>query len=184
MNNINLGYLGEVTLKYIVKDKVISLKKKNNGTIYLFESIANYLANKNETSNFKGIPDTLDIRYVDDANKIPDDENSKSILKQEYSIPIVLSEVEKITDTSNEVSPAAVIHYQSVINYSYLSTSRPEDAAAFYICLYSTLVTGIESQVRKMLAYIKVEEQELNLIQPGTQAILTWDITINNKSTT
>lgn len=170
-NNSMLSYSGKVNIKFNIGNKIISIDSHNTGTEDLFISLANYLAgNTIKDSNLYLIPSVIDIRYSSSEGTIS---SSETFLKQEYSIPI--TRVDISNTNSNNTSHTSVL-YETTITYNYLRDSYNANNK-YYICLYSNLD---KDGNRKRLAYLDFSGDYIELIQPGTQAILTWTLEINN----
>lgn len=172
-NNSMLSYSGKVNIKFNIGNKIISIDKHNTGTDDLFISLANYLAgNVNKNPSLGLIPSVIDIRYSNSKGTIG---SSETFLKQEYSIPITRVD---ISNTNSNNTPHTSVLYEATITYNYLRDSY-DASNKYYICLYSNLD---KDGNRKRLAYLDFSGDYIELIQPGTQAILTWTLEINNTS--
>lgn len=171
-NNSMLSYSGKVNIKFNIGNKIISIDSHNTGTEDLFISLANYLVgNTIKNSNLCLIPSVIDIRYSSQEGSIND---SETFLRQEYSIPITRVDIGK----TNDDTPHTSVLYEATITYNYLRDSYNANNK-YYICLYSNLDKDGD---RKRLAYLDFSGDYISLIQPGTQAILTWELEINNTS--
>ena len=174
-NNSTLSYFGKINIKFKVNDRLIYINTHNTGCSALFSSLANYLAGNIINSGELGdsrlalIPSTLDIRIGENIN------NSVSFLKEEASIPITR------IDASKTNSDHTSVLYEATISYNYLSRaydSERDSDSNFFLCLYSN---EDRNNTRQRLAYLDFNRSYMSLIQPGTQAILTWTLEISNQ---
>ena len=156
--NTNMKYEGLVDLSITINGKKTKINSKNNGLPDLFRIISKALAG-NDVSNEK--MSHIDLRY----NTI-EDETFISCLTNKQS----LSQLTYNLNNGSWITRAA-----STIPYSSFAISRFELLNAKSFRLY-LMAKDLD------LAYVKINEEVLRNIIPGTQALVEWVLKISNYS--
>lgn len=171
MNTMNFGYRGSVTLNILIKDKIITLKKYNKGTEYLKKAFAKWL-----TGNFQpfDIPETLDFRYASSSEPI--DSDFVTCLNQE--IGLTGKVFVKATDENLSLEDAWVARFSASIPFSALSHNSFSNTESYR--LYLTGSYDSEESTYHDLAYIPIDDEDLQNFTQGTQMIVEWNMELLN----
>lgn len=174
MNETSLGYKGIVQIKLRIKDKIVDLTIKNNGTDYFKKAFCKFL-----TGNYGGssdIPQMLDLRRkVEEASV----EKWTTCLNQE----IILSGKTYLltTDSSLGINNNWVARFNAAIPYSaLLDPISDDDTGEYRFYLYGSFDNKDVEERYHDLAYIDIDAQSLSNITEGTQALLEWSMQLLN----
>lgn len=173
MNLTELQYQGTVKLYIKVKDKVIELKKHNNGTAALQELFAKFMSswlekitpdsemNRNNWNDARSyLPRYIDLRRS--ADKV---EWSTCLLNR-----INITGRKAVINEDNEW----VARFTSTIRYQDLiDTIDATDTDTFRFYMYTV---GEDARTIVDLAYLDVTAIDVAKLSPGTQIIIEWDM--------
>lgn len=172
MNETILNYIGDVNVKIIAGDKVLTVEKHNAGLPLLKKIICKYL-----TGNYSGnyeVPQFLDLRY--NANpELPDDQKTwTSYLTTDISL------TGKVYEYSSKYSNW-IAKFNATINHNNLIGDITEsDPGEFKLVLVSGYNSNEPKESYQELAELPIEAYVLARITPGTQAIVEWVMQIKN----
>lgn len=165
-NTTNMNYIGNVTLKLKIKDKIITLKNHNAGSDYLMQSFAKFI-----TGNYEGdrdIPKYLDLRTS--ANN-----GSTWTTCLTQTLPITSAYFE------NDSEEGWVARFTTTIKYEILISPISETSSNMYrLYLYSGKDDSTPAELYHDLAYMSVSAQDLAVISPGTVGIVEWSMKLQN----
>ena len=150
-------YIGEVKVRLIVKDKIIEISGHNSGTAFLQKAFSKFLTNNFSTSD---IPALLDLRL-----------SGTSLLNQ--NIPLSGSNYQ--LDESEQRWQAAftaVISYDTLSNHSQLNANP----SLYLKTAYNSFDSSSSLQD---LAFIEIDKDIINNIQPGIQILIEWYMYLN-----
>lgn len=156
IEDINIGYVGNVNIKIPVNGKLVNIHKKNKGLSELFRIIAKSLTG-GDTSSDK--PSYIDLRFLNNYGEW------QSCLSKKQSI----AQLSFNMQDGNWVTRAA-----SSIPYSALTItpiSELGEGRLFRLYLLNK---------NNDLAYIDVNSEDIYNITPGTQAFVEWILKIVN----
>ena len=174
MNKTDLGYKGIVQIKLKIKDKIINLTTKNNGTDYFKKAFCKFL-----TGNYGGnpdIPQMLDLR-----KKIEDSSVVKWVtcLNQE----IILSGKSYLltTDSNLGIDDNWVARFTAAVPFdALLEPISDTDTSEYRFYLYGSFDSKDIDERYHDLAYINIDAESLSNITQGTQALLEWSMQLLN----
>lgn len=172
MNETILNYIGDVTIKLKLGDKVITLENHNAGLPLLNKTICKFL-----TGNYGGpyeTPQFLDLQY-----------NANPSLSEESKVWVTyLYSQESLTGKMYEKSAKYnnwIAKFTAVINHNNLVNDVVEsDPGEFRIVLLSGYNPNKPEESYQPLAELPIEAYMLARITPGTQAIVEWAMQIKN----
>lgn len=156
INDLDIGYIGNVNIKIPVNGKMMNIHRKNKGLSELFRIISKALAG-NDISNDK--PSYIDLRFLNDYGEW------QSCLSRKQSI----AQLSFNMQDGNWVTRAA-----SSIPYSALTItpiSELGEGKLFRLYLMSR---------NDDLAYIDISSDDVYSITPGTQALIEWILKLVN----
>lgn len=172
-NITNLLYVGNVTLKLKIKDKVVTLSQHNRGLPALQRAFCNFLTSNTITN--EDVPQFLDLRYKGNNNFGKD--NTMLLNK----LPITGKSWEEgkyiynnsSTESTYIAKLTAVLSSNSLIRK--ISNTETEEFR-FYLLSGSNGIVNDQVSGYFDMAYLNVSAESLSLIGPGTQAIIEWSL--------
>lgn len=177
--NTGAGYVGEVTLTYIVDDKKIKVKKYNKGWSRLFQFIARSLSSDFNTG--VGRPKFLDIKcraQSPDAvwetclfNYVP---VSASL---NYWDDISMNNYGGVNYYATLTATISFNMINKAILDGYISS---DDCALFLLSEMGDGVTPSTDSPYRM-AQLLLDISSLKSVNPGTQVIVEWNLKFFNK---
>lgn len=172
MNETILKYIGDVTVKIKVGDKVITLDNHNNGTPLLNKIICKFL-----TGNYGGIhevPQYLDLKYNSNPALSEESKTWETYLSTQIALTgKVYEQSEKYNNWIAKFT--AVIYHNNLLNG--ISENDPGEFKLVLLSGYNSTAPDTSYQV---LAELAIESYMLARITPGTQAIIEWVMQIKN----
>lgn len=165
INNLKFIYKGNVKLKLMISDKVVTLEEHNSGLPRLSQTFCNMLIGNPITR--EDIPEYLDLRYSNDGGTTW---TSNLITRVYLSGKSVDYDSEENTYTAN---------FNAVISYNMLQQPIDRnDPRPYRLYLYSGALSADTGHYD--LAYLDVSAATLSNISPGTQVIVSWSMQIVN----
>lgn len=172
LNETVLSYLGNVTVKIKINDKIIKLEDKNAGLPLLRKNICKYL-----TGNYGGtseIPQFLDLMYNADPSLDEDHKTWVTYLSNQISLTGKVFEYSAKYDNW-------VAKFTAIINHNNLLNDVAEnDPGEFKLVLLDGYKPNDPESSYQPLAELHIESYMLARITPGTQAIIEWVMQIKN----
>ena len=153
MNDINLGYKGNIKITYRIKGKVVEKYYHNEGLPNLFRIISKALTG---ASIYNERPTTIDLREKVNGSW-------QTLLNSGGTATALL-----YTQDSNG---DWVARATTTISYSQLTTTTFSPSGEYR--LYLSSQTGD-------LAYLPVDGSDLSNIEQGTQALVEWTLKVSN----
>ena len=167
VNNTSLKYQGNVEIKLIIKDKVITLEGHNSGLPALQESFCRIM-----TGGYRGtcdIPQYIDLKYFNTETS-----TWKTYLTTRVSLSAAAWKWSTIYN--NYVAKFTGILNASMLVDSILATSSTQ----FRLYLYTDPDVADEETAYRDLAYLDVDAASLSRITPGVQALIEWTMQIKD----
>lgn len=165
-NTTNINYVGNVTLKVKIKNKVITLKNHNAGLDYLMQSFAKFI-----TGNYEGdrdIPKYIDLRTSADNG-------STWVTCLTKTLPLSSAYFE------NDSAEGWIARLTATIKYEILISPISETSTNLYrLYLYSGKDESTPSELYHDLAFMNVSASDLAVISPGTLGIIEWSMKLQN----
>lgn len=156
-NAIILPYKGIVTIKFKIKDKIVSFENHNAGLPRLGKSFCKFITGNATTDE--------DIPYYLDIIKQVDGAADSSILINKIHLSGRYWEYS---------DPNYVAKFTAVVSYSSLKQSiNRSDSGTFKLYMYSA------GALSEALATMVITAESLSLISPGTQAIIEWSMMLD-----
>lgn len=167
VNETPLVYSGEATIKLKVGTKVIQLHKHNAGLKALKLFFCKCIVNDSDSATYR--PQFIDLRYANSSTASEAD--WISIL---YNKAVISSRVwEYSTDQENYIAVLSATIPKSLIQDDV--SEMVDKSFRFYLC------NNKEGREDMDLAYLPVSQEYLQLIVPGTSAIVEWTMQLLNE---
>lgn len=175
-NNItNLLYVGNVSLKIKVKDKIIKVDNHNKGLPALQRAFCEFITGNIITN--ESVPQFMDLRYKN--HNETDWRNSTSILLNKLPLTGKSFEEGRYVYGDNSQENTYVAKLTAVLSSNSLvekiSGSDTRDFRLYLLSGSNGLVNGQVSGYFEM-AYLPMDVEQLSLIGPGSQAIIEWSL--------
>lgn len=172
MNETILNYVGDVTVKLKVGDKIFKLEKHNTGLPLLRKTICKFL-----TGNYSGpeeLPQFLDLWYNADPSLSSESKVWVTYLSSQISL------TGKVYEWSTKYNNW-VAKFTAVINHNNLLNDIAEsDPGEFKLVILNGYNPSNVDESYGLLAELPIESYMLARITPGTQAIIEWAMQIKN----
>ena len=181
--NTGTGYVGEVTLTYIVNGKKLRVKKYNKGWSKLFEFIARCLGDAEGShrsdSIESGRPKFLDIKCKHSGG------NWESCLFNYVSVsPSYTSWIDSSMQDYGGVNYYATftttISY-NMINQAILAQYDSSDDCALFLMSGSDGTYYASDDLNYRMAQLLLDISSLKSVSAGTQVIVEWNLRFYNK---
>ena len=161
MNETILSYIGDVTVKLHVGDKVVELEKHNTGLPLLRKTLCK-------------LPQFLDLQY--NANPSLPDDAKIWVTYLSSQISLTGKVYEKNSNFDNWIS-----RFTAIINHTDLLNDISEsDPGEFRLVMLNGYNTNSPENSYQPLAQLPVDAYMLARITPGTQAMIEWVMQIRN----
>lgn len=172
MNETILNYIGDVTVKLHIGDKIVELEKHNTGLPLLRKTLCKFL-----TGNYEGpheLPQFLDLQY--NANPSLPEDAKIWVTYLSSRISLTGKVYEKNSKFDNWIS-----RFTAIINHTDLLNDISEsDPGEFRLVILNGYNSNSPENSYKPLAQLPVDAYMLARITPGTQAMIEWVMQIRN----
>ena len=177
MNETNISYIGEVTLKLKIGDRIVRTVTHNVGWSPLFKFISLALSGNLSTDTLNALrPTFIDVRYASGLSWVSCLYAPLPITPSFYSMP------------GNDMSEVGGLNYLSIfsctISYSMLNMSIVQslsDSADVRLFLLSGEALSSPSDDTNMVT-LMVDADSVKSIQPGSQVIVEWTMKFCNQT--
>lgn len=174
-NLTNLLYVGKVSFKLKIKDKIVEVSNHNRGLPALQRAFCNLVTGNRITNT--DIPEYMDVRYSTDGGETFPAENTILLNK----LPLSGKSWEEGQFVYNEDTEENVYTAKLTSVLSSNSLARrisSNETTPFRIYLLSGTNGTINGETNGYfeMAYLNISADALSLIMPGTQAIIEWSL--------
>ena len=161
-----MKYSGKVQLSLKIADRIVKIQGHNEGTMQLKRAFAMFMCGgKTSTEALKYIPSKLDLRYFTGGTW-------QTYLKR--TVPISSPSYGKDTSSSEQTW---FVEYASSIPFSSLISTIP-DTGSFRLYLMCDRKENNDDSTD--LAYIDIAATDLQSLEAGVSAIVSWRLSLLN----
>ena len=175
-NLTNLLYVGKVSFKVKIKDKIIEVSNHNKGLPALQRAFCNLVTGNRITNT--DIPEYMDVRFSTDNGETFPAENTILLNK----LPLSGKSWEEGQFIYNETTEEDVYTAKltAVLSSNSLATrvNSADQSKKYRIYLVSGTNGTINGEINGYfeMAYLNISAEALALVMPGTQAIIEWSL--------
>lgn len=175
-NLTNVLYVGKVSFKLKIKDRIVEYANHNKGLPALQRAFCNLITGNRITNT--DVPQFMDVRYSLDGGATFPTENSILLNK----LPLSGKSWEEgqfiYTDESEENVFTAKLTAVLSSNSLKERISSDDQSRLYRIYLISGTNGTINGEVNGYfdMAYLDISAESLSLVMPGTQAIIEWSL--------
>lgn len=176
-NNVtNVLYVGNVSFKLKIKDKILEYANHNKGLPALQRAFCNLITGNRITNT--DIPQFMDVRFSTDNGETYPPENS--LLLNKLPLSGKSWEEGQFVYSDNTEENIYTAKLTAVLSSNSLAARiNSEDQTKKYrIYLISGTNGTINGEVNGYfeMAYLDISAESLSLVMPGTQAIIEWSL--------
>lgn len=172
-NITNLFYVGNVSIKLKINDKIVNIENHNRGLLALQRAFCDFITGNTITN--ESVPQFMDLRCsVQGANNF-----NTSLLLNKLPLTGKSWEEGRYVYDNNDEERTCVAKLTAVLSSNSLiekiSSSDTRDFRLYLLSGSNGIVNGQVSGYFEM-AYLGISAEQLSLIGPGSQAIIEWSL--------